>query len=217
MKKATTKGRSTRPPRRSVSTKHAARPTEVGITPIDPTEIAAKDIMRAEVAVLSADDPIPAAAELLEDSGAGGAAVIDGSGQLIGVLTKSDIARSDHLAENGVATRPGTRPSASLDGMVDEDGVDEEVYSTDEYDEEVLGRVRVADWMTHGVIQVAPEATLAAVCRRMLDEAIHRVFVVERDKLLGVIGADDIMRLLAEPPGRRAARALQRSRHSHST
>ncbi|MGE3351207.1 MAG: CBS domain-containing protein [Planctomycetota bacterium] len=33
----------------------------------------------------------------------------------------------------------------------------------------------------------------------MLDEGIHRVFVVEQRRLVGVVSTTDVMRLLADP------------------
>ena len=180
-------------------------------TPIDPTQITARHVMRREVLVINANDSIRAAAELIEDSGSQGAAVADSSGQLIGVLTKSDIARSEHLGEDGVGVRRARSREATAE-VAEAAGEDEEVYSTDDYDEEILGRLRVADWMTHGVLQVDPETALSSVCRRMLDEGIHRLFVVERGKLLGVVETDDVIRLLAGPalPAPRAPRTPRR-------
>jgi CBS domain-containing protein len=171
---------------------------------VDPTKILARDIMRPDVLVLRADDTIRSAAEQLEEILASGAPVVDAAGRLVGVLTQSDIARSEHVGDDGVQARPARAlaaepPAAAADEDVDED---EEVFPTDEYDDEVLGRLRVADWMSPGVIQVPPDLTVAAVCRRMLDEAIHRVFVVEQKTLLGVVSTEDVVRLLAEPSKR---------------
>jgi CBS domain-containing protein len=173
---------------------------------IDPTRILVRDVMRTDVLVLRADDPVKTAAEQLEEIHASGAPVVDSAGRLVGVLTLSDIARSEHVSEDGVTTRPAPRATETLEGMVDESGVDEEFFPTEDYEEGVLGRLRVADWMTPGVIKVAPTATIASACRRMLDDAIHRVFVVEKGRLVGVLSTEDVVRLLAEP-GRKAPTA----------
>lgn len=197
-----------RKPKRTPARRTAARAVAANL--VDPTRILARDIMRPDVLVLRADDTIKSAAEQLEEIRASGAPVVDAAGRLVGVLTQSDIARSEHVGDDGVQARLAPTiddvPPAGAsvdDGVVDED---EEVFPTDEYDEEVLGRLRVADWMSPGVIQVPPDLTVAAVCRRMLDEAIHRVFVVERKTLLGVVSTEDVVRLLAEPPKRRVRR-----------
>lgn len=170
---------------------------------VDPTKILARDIMRPDVLVLRTDDTVRSAAEQLEEIRASGAPVVDAAGKLVGVLTLSDIARSEHVGDDGVRAQPARPlddvPVTAADDAADED---EEVFPTDEFADEVLGRLRVVDWMSPGVIQVPPDMSLAAVCRRMLDEAIHRVFVVEREALLGVVSTEDVVRLLAAPPKR---------------
>lgn len=174
---------------------------------VDPTKILARDIMRPDVLVLRTDDTVRSAAEQLEEIRASGAPVVDAAGKLVGVLTLSDIARSEHVGDDGVQARPARplddEPVAAADDAADED---EELFPTDEFADEVLGRLRVVDWMSPGVIQVSPDLPLAAVCRRMLDAAIHRVFVVEREALLGVVSTEDVVRLLAEPPKRSGRR-----------
>jgi len=178
---------------------------------IDPARILARDVMQTDVLVLRADDPIKSAAEQLEEFSISGAPVVDAGGRLVGVLTQSDIARSEHVTEVGVVARP----SRDLEAVADEAEADDdaEVFSTEDYDEAVLGRLRVADWMSPGVIEESPDATLAKVCRRMIDEGIHRVFVVERERLVGVVSTEDVVRLLAAPPrvgARQGARSDRR-------
>ncbi len=107
--------------------------------------------------------------------------------------------------------RSATSPAASTSGTPDcqlasragtppvEEPLDEELFPTEDYYEQVQGDLLVDDWMTPGVIQVAPDMTLAQVCRVLLDEDIHRVFVVARDKLVGVLSTEDVVRLLAAP------------------
>lgn len=174
---------------------------------IEPERILVRDVMSTDVLILRADDPIKEAVEQLEEISVSGAPVVNGAGKLIGVLTRTDIARSEHVSGEGVTTRPQSREVETLEGMVDEVGVDEEMFPTEDYDEGVLGGLRVADWMTPGVVHVAPDATLASACRRMLDEAVHRVFVVERDRVVGVLSTEDVVRLLAAPHGRKDGRA----------
>lgn len=207
-KRPAPKARAARRPAGGKNSKKATREREVPPVVVDATKIFARDVMRPDVLVLHADDTIKSAAEQLEEIRASGAPVVDAAGKLVGVLTQSDIARSEHMSDDGVEARPVLPLDEVPPVEIDEDAEeDEEVFPTEEYAEEVLGRLRVADWMSPGVIQVPPDMTLAAVCRRMLDEAIHRVFVVERDRLLGVVSTEDVVRLLAEPPkkgGRRS-------------
>ncbi len=188
--------------------------------PIDPGRILVREVMRSDVVVLRADDPIRTAAELFEDTRISGAPVVDVAGRLVGVLTVSDIARSEHVTDEGVAGNHVARPVEEVaDVAVELEADDEELFATDDYEDEVLGGLRVADWMTAGVIGIEPEATLAAVCRCMVDDGIHRVFVVDGGRLVGVVSTEDVVRLLAapgaaSPPSARAAKSAPAARRS---
>lgn len=179
---------------------------------VDPSRVLAREVMHGDVLVLRADDSIRAAAEQLEEVG-GGAPVVDASGRLVGVLTSTDIARSEHVADDGVTTAPASREVETLDGMIDQADADEEVFSTEEYDSRVLGGLRVADWMTPHVVQVAPDATVEQIAQRMLTDSIHRVFVVDRDRLVGAVSTEDLIRLLAGPTrGKRSGKKTPATR-----
>jgi CBS domain-containing protein len=61
--------------------------------------------------------------------------------------------------------------------------------------------------MTPKVISVAPDAAIEEVCRVMIEEHIHRVFVAEKGKLLGVISSFDVVRHVARAAARRGPAA----------
>lgn len=164
--------------------------------PVDPNQVFARDVMRADVLTLRPDDTIRSAAEHLEDLGVSGAPVVDVTGRLLGVLTTTDIARSEHVDREGVSTRPPVREAEMAEGMLDATD-DDEVYPTEDFADRVVGRLLVSDWMTPRVLQVSPDATIAEVARRMLDDGVHRVFVTERERLVGVVSTQDLVRLLA--------------------
>jgi CBS domain-containing protein len=50
--------------------------------------------------------------------------------------------------------------------------------------------------MSNAVISVAPDASLRTVCRTLVDGGVHRAFVTDRGKLVGVVSAMDIIQLL---------------------
>ncbi len=166
---------------------------------VDPNEVRVADVMQRDVTVLSRNDTIRQAAERLEDVHISGAPVVDDAGRLVGVLSLSDIARSEHVRDTGLSARFEGRDATGSESYDREEPLDEELFPTEDYYEQVQGDLLVDDWMTPGVIQVAPDMTLAQVCRVLLDEDIHRVFVVARDKLVGVLSTEDVVRLLAAP------------------
>ena len=167
------------------------------------SELTARDAMRTELVTLSPDDSIEDALALFEESRIGGAPVVDGSGKLVGVLTLSDVARTEHVSGNRIETQRGTFDMGELSGeeRTDELDPDEIYYVKEDYSAAVLGAERVSDWMTHEVIAVAPEAPLTKVCAAMVDKQIHRVFVTERHRLVGVVSSFDVVRCVARAGG----------------
>jgi CBS domain-containing protein len=168
------------------------------MTPL--TDVRARDLMRTEVVTLSPDATIREAVETLQDDHLGGVPVVDEAEKVIGFLSLADIARIEHLQGDRVAEIRGDRRLANPIGeAVGEESVDDEEFvGRDDYSPEMLGRETVGQWMTRGVVSVAPSATLQQVCSVMVKESVHRVVVLERDRLKGIISTMDIVRHLAE-------------------
>ena len=57
---------------------------------------------------------------------------------------------------------------------------------------------RVTDMMTHNVVTVAPETSLAEVAKALEKHRIKRVPVVEDGKLVGIVSRADLVRTLAD-------------------
>jgi CBS domain-containing protein len=167
---------------------------------IQTAELRAKDVMRAPVVTLSPDDSIQRALELFEESRIGGAPVLDAEERLVGVLTLSDVARTEHLRDDRIAVTRGDYEMAEPTGEErgDEIDPDEVFYLKEDYSSEILARELVANWMTRDVLCVDPEATLRQVCDVMLGQRIHRIFVTdERNRLIGVVTSFDVVRAVS--------------------
>jgi CBS domain-containing protein len=163
-------------------------------------DVLARDVMRTDVVTLTADASIREAVETLQDDHLGGVPVVDAALRVVGVLSLTDIARIEHLQGDRVSETRGERQLSNPIGeALEEESVDDEEFTgREDYSPELLGRETVGQWMTQGVISVAPDATLKQVCSVMAKESVHRVVVLERGRLLGVISARDIVRHLAE-------------------
>lgn len=162
--------------------------------------IRAEDLMQTEVITLQVDAPVAEAVQTFEECGIKGAPVVDSAGNPVGVITASDIARTSHLQGSRLVERRG---DYYLTDAADELGADgsrrsEEFLGKDDYSTELTGVETVGDWMTSHVVSVAPEATIGEVCRTMSREGIHRVMVVRRSRILGVISSLDIVRHVAK-------------------
>ena len=65
-----------------------------------------------------------------------------------------------------------------------------------EADEEGWEERTVSDVMSAAPVTIAPDATVQEAAQLMLYREIHRVFVVEDDRLVGVISQTDLVRAM---------------------
>ena len=164
------------------------------------TEVRARDLMRNQVVTLSPDASIREAVETLQDDHLGGVPVVDESEKVVGFLSLADIARIEHLQGDRLAEARGDRQLSNPIGeALEEESLDDEEFAgRDDYSPELLGRETVGQWMTRGVVTISPDATLKEVCAKMVRESVHRLVVIERGQLAGIISTMDIVRHLAE-------------------
>ncbi len=173
----------------------------------DTTRVRARDLMHREVVTLSPADTIETALGLFEESGISGAPVVADE-RLLGVLTLADISRTEHLKGDRIETRREYELSEPVgEERTDELDPEEVLFAKEDYSPQVLGRELVGDWMTTGVVAVRPGASLEEVCKVMVNRQIHRVFVTEEKKLLGVISSFDVVRHVARGGLARSPRA----------
>jgi len=168
--------------------------------------VTARELMRTDVQTLSPSDTIETAQALFEEARISGAPVV-ANGRLVGVLSLADIASPEHQREGHLRTQGDYELAEPVgDERVDELDPEEIVFRKEDYSPEVLGRELVGDWMSSGVVTVAPGAALERVCQTMAERSIHRVFVAEGERLLGVISSLDVVRHVAgmrRPPARK--------------
>lgn len=155
----------------------------------------ARDLMRTDVLTLTVDTPVREAVERFEEYRITGAPVVDSVGRLLGFLSLKDIARSDHVSDDRIEAGRGSWPTGAGD---EDEGWDEGgSYLTDGYSPRLSGGATVGDWMTPEVVSVAPDATLQKVCTTMVEEGVHRVLVVDKGALRGIVSTFDVVRHLA--------------------
>lgn len=175
-------------------------------------DLCARDLMRREVACLSPEDSIESALQSFEELRISGAPVVDTAGRMVGVLTLSDVARPEHASGDRIQTAPREFELAEESEGADDDAPGEVFFAKEDYSSEVRGRELVADWMAEEVLSVRPEAPLSEVCEAMVNQGIHRLFVTQGEKLLGVVSSFDVMRAVARarPDGARSKTRLAR-------
>ena len=152
------------------------------------TQLAAKDIMTRNVLTAFDDWTLQELARFLTDNGISGAPVTTGEGKLVGVVSLTDVARAaGRLGSGWFEPLSVYHHDSKL-------SIDELTSLTFESAETIT----VRDIMTSVVFEVDAGCTVSQVAETLLRGRIHRVFVVEHDKVVGVISALDLLRVLSD-------------------
>ncbi|MBI4565723.1 MAG: CBS domain-containing protein [Planctomycetes bacterium] len=152
--------------------------------------VCARDVMTHSVRTLSVETSVRDAATFLLRHHISGAPVLDRQGRPVGVFTLRDIAV--HV-QNGILELPVIDPRVER-----VKGTGEFIPSRRGFHFEGLEETNVVEFMTPRVIWVRPDAPLGFVARKMAALRIHRVFVMEERRIVGVITSLDIVRWLEE-------------------
>ena len=121
---------------------------------------------------------------LLVENGISGAPVVNREGDLIGVVSQTDVLRFIHRGAREADFYNDTSDVKKLD----RDSLDEKLLST-----------RVNDIMQTHLRFVSPQDDLATVAKILRKNRIHRLLVVDDSKLVGLITTFDLIRLLEDP------------------
>jgi CBS domain-containing protein len=144
----------------------------------------AKDIMTKEPITVSPQTEIAAAAKILLEKRINGLPVIDDAGTLVGILCQSDlVAQQKSIPIPSVYTL--------LDSFIP-------LTSIKRIDKEVekIAALTVEQAMTPNPVTVGPETEIEDIARFMVDRKYHTLPVVEGDKIVGVVGKEDVLKTL---------------------
>lgn len=149
----------------------------------------AKDVMNADVMSVKLDASLKKAVQIFYDHKINSLPVLDEDGNLVGILSESDIIR---YCSQIHAT--STRDSSGWTSPY------EKIWEKTQYHlgATILHRVAVESLMTRRVISVRLDTTIIDVARIMRKKDINRVPVLdENNKLRGIIAREDIISYLA--------------------
>lgn len=159
--------------------------------------VTAAQIMSSPPLTVSPDLSVPELENRFLTANVSGFAVIAG-GALIGIVGRSDVIKkiaversyaevlSDYYYDYDYAGfRPHFDDSASFTQIAENVGTR-------------IDHLKVKDVMNSEVITASPSDSIAAVCRILLQHHIHRVPLVEGNKLVGMISTSDIVRWVAQ-------------------
>lgn len=133
-----------------------------------------RDWMSSPVISVDEEALLPEARSLMAEQGIRRLPVVDATGQLVGIITQSDIYK--------ISASPAT------------DVQDYDLYS-------IAGHLAVRRFMTRPAITASPDESVVAVAQRMLAHKISGLPVVEDGQIVGMITESNIFRMLIAQEG----------------
>lgn len=144
----------------------------------------ARDIMTKDVVTVTPDTEITQAAKLLLENHFNGLPVVDDRGKLIGIICQDDlIVQQKRLPLPSLFT--------FFDGLIPLTS-----YRSLEKEVEKIVATTVSQAMTTDPITIDPDASLEDIATLMVNNNIHTLPVLDRGRLVGVIGKEDVLRTL---------------------
>ena len=131
------------------------------------------EVMTPKPVVLAEGESVRAAARVLFEAGVGGAPVVDAAGRLVGVVSERDLLEKEaalHAAFRGAADADRRRRARTV------------------------GQI-----CTRPARTTSPETTLRAVARRLIDERVARLVVVDDGRIVGIVTRHDVLGVLLRP------------------
>ena len=150
--------------------------------------LTAADVMQTQVITVSPVDPLHMVQRLFFEEEIHGAPVVDEEGRVRGMITIMDLIRA--------ATEENESGDVDFSHVIEDIGVGGGWGSGSENFQSRLSETLVEDAMTENVVTVGPETSVPDVARALRENRIHRVLVVKKNTLLGIISSFDLIRLL---------------------
>lgn len=156
-------------------------------------ELVAKDLMNSEVLRVRDDMTVAELAQFLVENEISGVPVEDVGGQLVGVVSLSDIARSLTGRDEAVLTH--TDHEYYLSSWEERFNAEDIAGLRIAESEETVGEI-----MTPSILAVDEEMPVAKIAEKMIDARIHRLLVTRGKKVIGIVTTTDLLGLLVDEP-----------------
>ncbi len=155
-------------------------------------ELTAKDVMTREVLEAKAEWSLRGLVDFFTENSISGAPVASESGKLVGVVSLTDIIRHDTLPENGSQSyEPHEYYLHALESRFAPQEIDSLHFGSEPL-------ITVRDIMTPTIFKVSENATVQQVADTMIRSCIHRVFVTKDERVVGIISAADMLRVIRD-------------------
>jgi CBS domain-containing protein len=149
------------------------------------TMLKAKDIMTRDVITVKLSGTIEELARLLVEHRISGAPVVDGKGNLIGIITENDLIRKNKRFHIPTIIR-------LFDAFI-------MVQSQSMIEEEIkaMAAAEVGDIYSKQPVTVSEETPVDEIATIMSERKVHLIPVVDGKKIRGIIGKIDVIRGLS--------------------
>jgi CBS domain-containing protein len=152
----------------------------------------AKDIMNPNVVTVTDTMDLREAAKIFVEERISGAPVVDELGNLVGVISQSD------LVEYELATERELTEEAPFYRRP----YDDALHPSRGFQIEELSADTIKDVMTPYLITITEDTSIREVAARMAECGIHRVIVVDEDQQIrGIVTSLGVLRWVAETGG----------------
>jgi len=145
----------------------------------------AADVMSSPVIYVMEGTPVAEIARVLIDRNISAVPVVDSSGRLVGIVSEGDLVSRNTSTD-------GKRRSWWLD-MIDKSSAVSEGFQT------YLDRhgLRAKDVMSHDVVTVGEDISIAAIAELLQRRCIKRVPVMHKDRMVGIVSRANLLTALA--------------------
>lgn len=151
--------------------------------------VVARDIMTPDVVSVPTTMTVRTLAATFRDNHITGAAVVNTSGKLIGAVSETDIVERDAQPRvRAVVVRSGPDEGRAFEDLSPLAVVEPE---------EIPDKATVADIFSPYVVTANPDTRLEDLAAQMVRHRVHRLFIVEDQKLAGIVSSMDVMRAVA--------------------
>jgi len=151
------------------------------------------DIMQRKVRTIAPDRSLPELERELLRSRVGALPVVDPAGQLVGIVSRSDVVRQLCLERS-----LGEAMADAYRDQTDASFVERSQRQIATAIGQRMERLRVRDVMIQDLITVTPDVPVEKAAQLLCERRIHRLPVVENDRLVGIVSTLDFTRLVAE-------------------
>jgi CBS domain-containing protein len=152
-------------------------------------DLTAKDIMSSPAVCTTEEATVQDLLSLLDHNQISGVPVVDTNNRLTGVISITDLlSLSIEAAEAGISDESDFHTSPAMDGLAEANGLLVP-------DQDVL-ELPVGDLMSRNVRTATEETAIGEIAHALLTHKIHRLIIVRKDLVVGIVSTGDILRTL---------------------